>query len=143
MTRLTLLTIDAAINLGLGLVLILFPGKLSGWLGLPSPGTLFYSSILGAVLTGIGLALLLEHFRGTTGVNGLGLGGAVSINICGSAMLVGWLVGRNSGMSTRGQVVLWMVALVVLGLSVVELLSQMTGRGRQETPLGQSTERSG
>ena len=55
----TILTLDAAINLALGLLLIVFPRSVMAFLGVPIPESAFYTSILGSVLTGIGLALLL------------------------------------------------------------------------------------
>ena len=81
------LLIDAVVNLLLGLPLVFFPHQTAALLGLPDPGSLLYASLLGAVLVGIGLALIIEC-RGTRlPSSGLGLGGALSINLCGVAML--------------------------------------------------------
>ena len=59
-----LLMIDAIINLILGAVLLFVPRLTIEFLGLPAENTYFYPSILGAVLFGIGIALLmvLSHY---------------------------------------------------------------------------------
>ena len=67
-----LLLADATINLILGGLLLLFPERIVAFLGLPSPQTGFYRSILGAVLVGIGVALLIEWRRSRDGLTGLG-----------------------------------------------------------------------
>ncbi len=57
-----LLASDGIVNLVLGTLLLLFPAGLVELLGLPLTNTYFYASILGAVIFGIGLALLLELY---------------------------------------------------------------------------------
>ena len=54
-----LLPADAYINLLLGILILLFPAGLLEYLGLPSSDTYFYTSILGGVIFGIGVALSL------------------------------------------------------------------------------------
>jgi hypothetical protein len=77
--------------------------------------------MLGAVLTGIGLALIIEC-RGTRlPSSGLGLGGALSINLCAIAVLAVWLARGSLEMPARGSIFLWGVVVVVGGLSAVEL----------------------
>ena len=58
-----LLLLDGLINLGLGALLVVFPDALVQALGVPPADTRFYPSVLGAVLLGIGIALLLERTR--------------------------------------------------------------------------------
>lgn len=60
--------------------------------GFSPTDTLFYPSILGAVLFGIGIALILELTGFKRGIRGLGLGGAIVINMVGSIALFLWLV---------------------------------------------------
>jgi len=116
-----ILLADAAVDFALGLPLVFFSGKLAGLLGLPAPRPPFYASILGAVLIGIGVALLIEC-RGTRlRAGGLGLGGALSINVCGAAVLAAWLAGGTLDLPLRGRVLLWAVVVVVGGLSALEL----------------------
>jgi hypothetical protein len=83
MTHSRLLIIDAAINLALGVLLVCFPAQTVQTLGLPQFEQTFYLSILGAVLIGIAIALLIESRRKQQAIVGLGLGGAVAINLCG------------------------------------------------------------
>ena len=126
-----LLIIDGVINLLLGGVLVLFPGPLVIALGIPTTDQAFYPSILGAVLLGIGIALVIEYARRPGGPAGLGLGGAVAINLCGSLVLAGWLVFGRLHLPIRGYALLWGLALLIVGLSVVELLTFATAAGHR------------
>lgn len=122
---------DAAVDLALGLPLVFFSRDLAAWLGLPEPRPPFYASILGAVLIGIGVALVIEC-RGTRlRAGGLGLGGALSINLCGAVVLAVWLAGGALELPPRGRVLLWAVVIVVGGLSALEL-SLYSRRGPRE-----------
>jgi hypothetical protein len=113
-----LLLVDASINLLLGVVLIFFPGPVVAALGVPTAQSAFYPSILGAVLFGIGVALLVERGKG----DGLGLRGAVSINLSGGVVLVFWLLFGHLQLPVRGLVFLWGLAAVLVGISTVELV---------------------
>lgn len=120
----TLLLVDGAVNLALGVFLLLFPAGVVDLLGLPPTSTTFYPSILGAVLMGIGLALLVERFGADGGVRGLGLGGAIAINVCGAGALLVWLLVDPFDIPSRGYAVLWAVAILVLGIAGVELFTR-------------------
>ncbi|MFB0517404.1 MAG: hypothetical protein ACETWG_12480 [Candidatus Neomarinimicrobiota bacterium] len=117
----SLLTLDAAVNLALGLPLMLIPASTARFLAIPLPEPTFYASILGAVLTGIGLALLVERFHERFRMSGLGLGGAITINIVGAGVLIIWLLWGSLDIPLRGYAFLWAVAVVVLGISLVEI----------------------
>ena len=56
---------------------------------------------------------------------GLGLGGAVSINLCGGAVLAAWLMGGSLSLTTIGQVTLWSLVVFLVGLSALELSSHV------------------
>jgi hypothetical protein len=99
-----LLVIDAIIDLVLGLVLIAFPRELIKLVGAPPVENAFYPSLLGAVVFGIGVALLIECFSGPNGPYGLGLAGALAINLCGG-------------------IALWALAGILFILSFFELIS--------------------
>ena len=119
-----LLVIDAIINLVLGLLLLLFPAGVVELLGLPLTNTNFYPSILGAVLFGIGVALLIERYGASKNIRGLGLGGAIAINLCGAGVLLLWLLITPFDIPLRGIVVLWSIAIIVLIVGFVEILAK-------------------
>ncbi|MFC1579029.1 hypothetical protein ACFL3Y_01420 [Pseudomonadota bacterium] len=114
----SLLLLDAIINLGLGVLLVFFPEGIVSALGVPSVESAFYPSILGAVLFGIGLALLLERNIGS----GLGLYGAVAINLSGGLALGLWLIFGGLQLPPRGEFFLWGLAIVLVGISAVEIM---------------------
>ncbi len=120
----TLLVIDAIINLVLGLLLLLFPAGVVELLGLPLTNTNFYPSILGAVLFGIGVALLIERYGASKNIRGLGLGGAIAINLCGAGVLLLWLLIAPFDISLRGNVILWSIAIIVLIVGFVEIIAK-------------------
>ena len=120
-----LLLVDASINLVLGVLLIIFPGWLVSFLGIPDAVPGFYAGILGGVLFGIGIALLIQFFQDA---GGLGLTGAVSINLCGGIVLAGWLIFGNLHLPLRGQVFLWALVILLVGLSSFEFFHSKTGR---------------
>lgn len=97
-----LLAIDTWVNLLLGLLLLLFPAGVLDLLGLPPTNTYFYATILGGVILGIGVALCLEWWGAPRGVRGLGLGGAITINLCGGGVLLSWLVLGDLTVPLRG-----------------------------------------
>jgi hypothetical protein len=115
--------IDAFVNLVLGAALLASPAGVLSWLGLPATETSFYASILGAVVFGIGAALVIELAGAAHGVRGLGLGGAIAINLCGGGVLLLWLLAVPLAIPLHGRVVLWTVGLVVVGLGLAELLA--------------------
>lgn len=125
MNRSTLLKADAAINLILGILLMAFPAGLVKALGIPVPGTPFYATILGGVLFGIGLALLVECYRKSNRFVGLGLGGAIAINLCGGFVLAAWLLSDKLTLPLRGHIFLWFLVLLLVGISLLECLSHL------------------
>ena len=119
-----LLLIDGVVNLILGLLLFLYPRGIVELLGLPPTDTYFYAIILGAVLFGIGIALVIELYGIPRKVRGLGLGGAIAINLSGAGALVIWLVISPFSLSIRGRVILWSVAIVVLTIAFAEIVTK-------------------
>ena len=114
MRKSKVLMIDAGINFILGILLlltILLPERIAKFVGIPAVKNAFYPSILGAVLFGLGIALVLESYRTRPEqLVGLGLGGAVAINLCGGAVLIGWLNIGDVQIPLRGTVFLWSIA---------------------------------
>jgi hypothetical protein len=117
-----LLFVDASINLSLGTLLFLFPQSLVDFLGVPSTDLRFYPNILGAVLFGIGLALLIEIYQRPKGMVGLGLGGAIAINVCGGVALALLLILEELDLPLRGIIFLWGLVLILIVISAVELI---------------------
>lgn len=123
-----LLTFDSIVNLALGVLLLTFPAAVIETLGIPTATNSFYPNILGAVLFGIGIALWLGRNGSSTG---LGFGGAVSINLCGGGVLGSWLLFGQLAIPARGYVVLWLLVVLLIGLSAVEVVAHFKGRGRK------------
>ena len=119
-----LLLIDGIANLALGVLLLLFPLGVAEIFGVPLPESNFYPTILGGVIFGIGVALLIERYGFEKGIRGLGLGGAIAINICGSLVLLGWLIFAPPAIPLRGSIILWGIGILVLGIGLLELAAK-------------------
>ena len=115
-----LLLIDSVVNTVLGLVLLAFPLGSGEILGLPISEKNFYPAILGAVLLGIGIALFIEVKYYDRGKRGLGLDGAIIINIVASVVLIIILIFERPDISTTGSIILWVVGLSVLIIGLAE-----------------------
>jgi hypothetical protein len=118
-----ILMVDAAINFVLGLLLLLFSPTIVSWLGVPPSSTSFYPNILGAIFIGITIALVI----GATGAKahrttGLGLTGAISINLCGGTALALWLIFGRLRLPTKGFILLWVLVAILIVVSMAELL---------------------
>ncbi len=120
MGRSALLFVDAVINLVLGVLLAVFPANVGEFFGAPPAEPTFYPSILGAVLFGIGIALIVE-WRGVGESSGLGLWGAIAINLCGGAMLGGWLLFGGLPLEARGLITLWALVGILVSISLFEM----------------------
>lgn len=130
MRRSGLLVIDGIGNVVLGGLLLCFPVRLAIWLGIHNAGSGFYASLFGAVLVGIGLALLIEVVPRSQQTRGLGLFGALTINLCFGVVLGGWLVFGHLQLPARGLVVLWALVAILVGLSSLELACERRTRAR-------------
>lgn len=127
MKREKLLAVDALINFTLGLTFIFYPQLIVNLLGIEISALSTVINILkatiaifGGVLTGIGIALLLESLHRPKGLVGLGLGGAVVINLCGGIVLAGWLIFGNLVIPKLMLVFLWILVTILVVLSVME-----------------------
>lgn len=119
-----LLVVDGIINMALGILLIIFPTSMIRVLNLPKVETNFYINVLGAVLFGIGIALLMERFNDQLHIRGLGIAGAITINLFGAVTVMVWLMFGHLDLSTGGRIFLWSIALIVLGMAIIETLSK-------------------
>jgi len=118
------LVIDGVVNVLLGILLLLSPAGVLDLLGLPATSTYFYPSILGAVLLGIGVALFIEVYGTRRAFAGLGLAGAITINLFGGGALLVWLLAGQIEIPTRGRIVLWCVVIAVLAIGLIEVFAR-------------------
>jgi hypothetical protein len=123
-----LLILDSIINLLLGGLLIWYPPRLVEILGLPAQGSRFYAMILGGVLVGIGVALLIEFKRTKNELVGLGLGGAIAINLCGALALAIGSLSADLALTPLGTAFLWGLVILLGGISGLEWVSWLKAR---------------
>ena len=121
-----LLIMDGIINLVLGVILLLsipFGKGITQFLGVPDVGNGFYASILGAIFVGIAIALFQEVGReNIAAAAGLGLTGAIAINLSGGIVLAILLIFGDFALPLRGQIFLWTLTLVLILVSSLEWL---------------------
>lgn len=118
-----ILVVDAAINFILGVLLLAFSPGIVSWLGVPPSSTSFYPNILGAIFIGITIALVIGATKtGAQRATGLGLFGAISINLCGGATLALWLIFGRLQIPLKGFVFLWILVALLIVVSLVELV---------------------
>lgn len=119
-----LLIIDGIINIILGLLLLLFPFGIANMLGVPRTAVNFYPSLLGAIIFAIGVALFMEVYGENLHIRGLGLGGAIVINLIGAGVLTVWLLVFDFDLPLRGFIILWSIAVIVLLVGFIELTTK-------------------
>ena len=115
-----LLLIDSIVNIIIGLLLLCYPLGIGKVLGLPDPGNNFYALILGAVLLGIGIALFIELKFHERNIHGLGLEGAIIINILASIVLIIILITSKLNISSTALIILWFIGILVFFIGVAE-----------------------
>ncbi len=121
-TRKVILLVDFIINLILGILLLAYSNKLAVFLGVPEVESSFYPSILGGVFIGIAVALFIEFLnKSERNTSGLGLKGAIAINLCGGFVLIIWLIFGDLMLPVRGLFLLWSLAVLLIVLSGFEL----------------------
>ena len=120
MNRLLILRIDGIANVLLGLAMLLFPRTLLKVVVGPVDCAPLLS-IFGSVIAGIGLALLVQTKRLDGAYYGLGLTGAMLINICFGLALGAWLLLGNLEPSPVGAILLWVLTAILLVFGVFEL----------------------
>ena len=125
------LIIDAVINLILGILLLAFSEKIVAVLGVPDTDQYFYPNIFGGVLIGIAVALVVEAFRKPGGLVGLGLGGAIAINLSGGMVLAYWLLFKHLNLPKGGFIFLWALVLILVLISGIELMVYHTQKNKK------------
>ena len=124
MNKKSILLIDAIINFVLAFLLGIFPKDVISFLGLPVVSNPFYASILGGVFFGIGIALLISRSAKNRSSDGLGLRGAIAINLSGGFVLALWLLFGSLDVPTHGKIIMWALVVILFVLSAVELFTQ-------------------
>lgn len=124
MNRSSVLIVDALISFVLGAVLAVFPKSLIDLLGLPATEATFYPRLLGAVVIGIAIALVYECRRSANERSGLGLGGAIAIDLSAAAFLGCWLIFSWMTLPLRGALVLGSVTTLLISVSVLGFVAQ-------------------
>ena len=124
MNKKSILLIDAIINFFLAFLLGIFPKDVISFLGLPMVSNPFYASILGGVFFGIGIALLITRSAKNKSSDGLGLRGAIAINLSGGFVLALWLLFGSLDVPIHGKIIMWALVLILFVLSAVELFTQ-------------------
>jgi hypothetical protein len=119
-----LLIVDAIVNLAIGILLLLVPLGTAELFGVPRSNLDFYPTLLGAVIFGIGIALLIEIIGYAQNIRGLGLGGAITINFCAATVLMLWLLIGSPNLPVRGLVLLWAIVILVFGIGIAELITK-------------------
>lgn len=132
-----LLTIDGAVDLILGALLLVFPQGLVNTLGLPRPASPFYPAILGGVLVGIGLALVAQQLLARP-IATRGIEIPIVTNISGAAALIAVLIVGQVSMGIQGRIFLWILAIVVLATGVGEIWMHYQRPGGQKPEIGES-----
>lgn len=118
---------DALVNFLLGVLLLLYPEPFIAAIGVPSTNVLFYPTLLGALLFGIGVALVVEYYRDALGVGGLGLGGALAVNVVAGLALLGWLVSGELTLPGFGSTFLWLLVGGLVVLSALDVYAIRAG----------------
>lgn len=122
MNKRTTLLIDASINFILGVLLLAYSPNLVDLLGMPECDNFFYPNILGAIFIGITIALIIEAFRKNIDrYVGLGLVGAISINLSGGLVLLLWLLFGGLNLPLKGLIFLWVLDILLVVVSSIEL----------------------
>lgn len=116
-----ILLVDSIINFLIGLLLLFFPRVIIEFLGIPMVENAFYPSVLGSILMGIGIALFFEWRREKTDVIGLGIGGAIIINVSVGLAIIVWLLFGNLAIPLRGYLILWGLALIIIVVVILEI----------------------
>ena len=126
MNKKTTLLIDASINFILAVLLLAFSPALVNFLGVPDAENSFYPNILGSIFLGITIALIIEAYRKNDDKNvGLGLVGAISINLSGGLVLLLWLLFGGLNLPLKGLIFLWVLDILLVVISSIELYTNL------------------
>jgi hypothetical protein len=60
---------------------------------------------------------------------GIGLGGAIAINLCGGLVLAAWMLFGGLSLPLRGSVFLWTLVVLLVTISLAELIGACQNSG--------------
>lgn len=118
-----LLWLETLLKGGIGLVMLFTPITAAKIAGLPHGNSAFWPRLFGAALISIAAAFAVEGYtqlNPNVTAGGLGLGGAVIINLVTILSLIGTIIFK--GVATRrGLLLLWSLSLTLTFLMLVEI----------------------
>jgi hypothetical protein len=114
-----LLWFETLLKLSSGLLLALVPLTVIKILGLPPAESAFWPRLLGSVLVGLSGATFLEGAMAST--RGLGLAGAIVINLAAAAMIALSSLLGGGATTRRGKLVQWGIVTLLFALSLAEI----------------------
>jgi hypothetical protein len=117
-----LLWFETLLKGSIGLLLVFLPITTARMAGFPHGNTAFWPRLFGSALLGIAGAFAVEGYiaGGAIEAKGLGLGGAVIINLTAILSLFGTLI-FSAVATRRGKVVIWLMILLLLFLTLFEI----------------------
>jgi hypothetical protein len=121
MRETVLFMIDGVLDLLFGALLIAFPTGFMNALGMPAASSPFYTMLLGGVLVGIGLGLILQQLLERPAER-RGVEVPIAANLAGAGVLIALLVSGRLSLPIQGEIVLWAIAIIVLGFGVGEIV---------------------
>ncbi|MGH1417467.1 MAG: ABC transporter permease [Hyphomicrobiaceae bacterium] len=116
-----LLYLDLIFKLASGLLLIAAPLLVCKIFGLPNPTTGFWPRLLGGVLIGHAGGLFLELAVPKANGFGIGLGGALIVNLATAGMIATLLIFKAAGSTRRARFTLWLLTIALVLLSGAQL----------------------
>jgi hypothetical protein len=114
-----LLLTEVVLKGTVGLILLLIPSHAAGMLGMPPAATGFWPRLTGALLIGIAAGLLVQGIF--PAVRTITPAGLIAINLAGAFTLVALLVLGKASQTRRGTVLLWVIAVNLALLSLIEI----------------------
>lgn len=118
-----LLWFETLLKGGIGAIMLLAPLTAAKLAGLPHGNSAFWPRLFGAALLGIAAAFAIEGYsqiNAHINAKGLGLAGAVVINLITLLALIGAIIFKGVA-SRRGLLLIWCLVMILLALILFEI----------------------
>jgi len=118
-----LLWLETLLKGSIGLIMMVAPITAAKIAGLPHNNSAFWARLFGASLIGIAAAFAIEGYAQVNAAitaRGLGLGGAVVINLITILSLLGTLIFKGVA-SRRGLLLIWLLTALLAFLMLLEI----------------------